>query len=206
METYGYVYKELINNDLDAIMGGHIMMPTYMREIKPDIKDDEMLPATLCPEIMTGLLREKLGFNGMVVTDASHMVAMTDRMTRKDMLPAAINAGCDMFLFFNDPDEDFETMLEAYKSGVITEERIVEALTRILGLKAKMGLNKKTKDGIINIVIGAVIIIFGWTLLWLAMLVFGILLTVSAVVNFLNGKKDLIATLKLVISVIIGVL
>mgnify|MGYP003307322745 FL=1 len=67
-------------------------------------------------------------------------------------------------------------------------------------------VNKKTKDGIINIVIGAVIIIFGWTLLWLAMLVFGILLTVSAVVNFLNGKKDLIATLKLVISVIIGVL
>ncbi len=149
METYGYVYKELIDNDLDAIMGGHIMMPTYMREIKPGITDDEMLPATLCPEIMTGLLREKLGFNGMVVTDASHMVAMTDRMTRKDMLPAAINAGCDMFLFFNDPDEDFETMLNAYKTGIISEERIVEALTRILGLKAKMGLNKKAKDELV---------------------------------------------------------
>ena len=67
-------------------------------------------------------------------------------------------------------------------------------------------VNKKTKDGIINIIIGAVIIVFGWTLLWLAMLVFGILLTISAVVNFLNGKKDLIATLKLVISVVIGAL
>ncbi len=142
METYGCVYKTLIDEGLDAIMGGHIMMREYMREIKPDIKDDELLPATLCPEIMTGLLRDKLGFNGMVVTDASHMVGMTNRMTRREMLPAAINAGCDMFLFFNDPDEDFATMLEAYKSGVISEERMTEALTRILGLKAHMGLNK----------------------------------------------------------------
>ena len=143
METYGYVYKTLIDGDLDAIMGGHIMMPAYMREVKPGITDEEMLPATLCPEIMTGLLRDKLGFNGMVVTDASHMVAMTDRMTRKEMLPASINAGCDMFLFFNDPDEDFATMLDAYKTGVISEGRMREALTRILGLKARMGLHKK---------------------------------------------------------------
>ena len=142
METYGHVYKTLIDAGLDAIMGGHIMMREYMREIKPDIKDEELLPATLCPEIMTGLLRYKLGFNGMVVTDASHMVGMTDRMTRKAMLPAAINAGCDMFLFFNDPDEDFATMLDAYKTGIISEERMTEALTRILGLKAHMGLHK----------------------------------------------------------------
>ena len=146
METYGLVYKTLIDSDLDAIMGGHIMMPNYMKEINPNISYDEMLPATLCPEIMTGLLRDKLGFNGMVVTDASHMVAMTNRMTRKDMLPASINAGCDMFLFFNDLDEDFEIMLNAYNTGIIKEERMVEALTRILGLKARMGLNKKSKE------------------------------------------------------------
>ncbi|MBQ2700028.1 MAG: beta-hexosaminidase [Clostridia bacterium] len=146
MATYGKVYKTLIDADLDAVMGGHIMMPNYMREVKPGITDDEMLPATLCPEIMTGLLRDKLGFNGMVVTDASHMVGMTNRMTRKEMLPASINAGCDMFLFFNDPDEDFNTMLQAYQNGVITEERMVEALTRILGLKARMGLNKPHEE------------------------------------------------------------
>ena len=149
METYGKVYKTLIDADLDAIMGGHIMMPEYMREVKPGIKDEEMLPATLCPEIMIGLLRDKLGFNGMVVTDASHMVAMTDRMTRKEMLPASINAGCDMFLFFNDPEEDFATMLDAYTSGVISEDRMNEALTRILGLKAHMGLNKLAKEEIV---------------------------------------------------------
>jgi len=149
MSTFGHVYKTLIDSGLDAIMGGHIMMPNYMRAVKPGISDDEMLPATLCPEIMTGLLRDKLGFNGMVVTDASHMVAMTNRMTRAQMLPASINAGCDMFLFFNDPDEDFNIMLSAYQNGTISEERMTEALTRILGLKAAMGLNKKAKEELV---------------------------------------------------------
>ncbi len=146
MASYGHVYKTLIEGGLDAIMGGHIMMPEYMKELNPDITMDEMKPATLCPEIMTGLLRDKLGFNGMVVTDASHMVGMTNRMKRTDMLPAAINAGCDMFLFFNDPEEDFNTMLNAYKTGIISEEHIVEALTRILGLKAAKGMHKKSAE------------------------------------------------------------
>ncbi len=142
MATYGQVYKTLIDGGLDAIMGGHILMPEYMQELDPTVTADTIRPATLCKEIMTDLLRDKLGFNGMVVTDASHMVAMTNRMKRKDMLPAAINAGCDMFLFFNDPEEDFGFMLEAYKTGVISEARMTEALTRILGLKAAKGLHK----------------------------------------------------------------
>ena len=146
MATYGHVYKTLIDGGLPAIMGGHILMPEYMKELNPEITIEQLRPATLCPEIMTGLLRDKLGFNGMVVTDASHMVAMTNQMKRRDMLPAAINAGCDMFLFFNDPEEDYATMLDAYKTGIISEERIVEALTRILGLKAAMGLNKKSLE------------------------------------------------------------
>jgi len=146
MASYGHVYKTLIDGGLDAIMGGHILMPTYMQELDPDITPENILPATLCKEIMTDLLRDKLGFNGMVVTDASHMVGMTNRMPRKDMLPAAINAGCDMFLFFNDPDEDYGFMLEAYQNGVISEERMTEALTRILGLKAARGLHKKTQE------------------------------------------------------------
>ncbi len=147
--SYGHVYKSLIDAGLDAIMGGHIMMPTYTKALNPDIKDEEMMPATLSYELMTTLLRDKLGFNGMVVTDASHMVAMTDRMKRCEMLPLAINAGCDMFLFFNDPDEDYNTMLNAYKNGIISEERMTEALTRIIGLKAKMGLHKKDRAALV---------------------------------------------------------
>ena len=146
MATYGHVYKTLIDGGLDAIMGGHILMPEFMKDVKPGITYEEMLPATLCYEIMTTLLREELGFNGMVVTDASHMVGMTNQMKRREMLPLSIMAGCDMFLFFNDPDEDYNTMLEAYRNGTITEERMTEALSRILGLKAKMGLNKKAKE------------------------------------------------------------
>lgn len=146
MATYGHVYKTLIDGGLDAIMGGHILMPEYMAEINPDITADTIMPGTLCKEIMTDLLRGELGFNGMVVTDASHMVGMTNRMKRKDMLPAAINAGCDMFLFFNDPDEDYNTMLDAYNNGIISEERMIEALTRILGLKAAKGMHKIAKD------------------------------------------------------------
>ena len=127
-------------------MGGHILMPTFMAEINPDITPDTIMPGTLCKEIMTDLLRGELGFNGMVVTDASHMVGMTNRMKRVDMLPAAINAGCDMFLLFNDPDEDYAIMLNAYKTGIISEERMVEALKRILGLKAAKGMHKMTQE------------------------------------------------------------
>ena len=146
MASYGHVYKTLIDGGLDAIMGGHILMPKYMAEINPEITADTIMPATLCKDIMTDLLRGELGFNGMVVTDASHMVGMTNRMKRQDMLPAAINAGCDMFLFFNDPAEDFNTMLNAYNTGIISEERMVEALTRILGLKAAKGMHKIAKE------------------------------------------------------------
>lgn len=148
-ETYGMVYKTLFDSGLEAVMGGHIMLPKYAKAINPDLTDEEMMPATLSSEIMTGLLRGKLGFNGMVVTDASHMVAMTDRMKRSEMLPKAINAGCDMFLFFNDPEEDFSIMLKAYEDGTISEERMTEALTRILGLKAHMGLHRRPKEELV---------------------------------------------------------
>ena len=78
-----------------------------MRNIFPELSDEECLPATLSKPLLTDLLRGKLGFNGVIVTDASHMVAMTSSMKRSELVPQAIAAGCDLFLFFNDPDEDF---------------------------------------------------------------------------------------------------
>lgn len=147
--TYGKIYKELFKNGLEAVMAGHIMLPEYSKAINRKLKDEDILPATLSKEIITGLLRERLGFNGLVITDATHMVGMTCHMKRSEMLPLAINAGCDMLLFFNDADEDFNTMLDAYHNGIISEKRVNDALTRILGLKAHMGLNKKTKDKLV---------------------------------------------------------
>lgn len=144
--AYGKVYRALIDHGLDVFMAGHIMLPSYEKKFNPELTDKDMMPATLSYEIMTTLLRDHLGFNGMVVTDASHMVGMTCRMERKEMLPKSINAGCDMLLFFNDADEDFATVLDAYREGIISEERMTEALTRILGLKAHMGLHKKKPE------------------------------------------------------------
>lgn len=144
-ETFGMVYQNLIEQGLEAIMVGHIMQPAYARHFNPDITEEEMMPATLSPELVSGLLREKLGFNGMVLTDASHMVGLTCRMKRSEMLPAAIAAGVDMFLFFNEMEEDFASMKQGYLDGRITEERLGDALRRILALKAHMRLHRKEK-------------------------------------------------------------
>ena len=149
-ETFGKVYVGLIDAGLPSIMAGHIALPEYVRYFNPNATKKELLmPATLNKYILTDLLRGKMGFNGLVVTDASHMVAMTSAMKRSEMLPTAIAAGSDMFLFFNDPEEDFEWMMEGYRKGIITDERLEEALTRILGTKAALGLHKKAKTEIL---------------------------------------------------------
>lgn len=148
-ETYGKVYKGLIDAGLPSIMAGHIHMPAYEKHFNPNKKDEDLLPATLSKELITDLLRGKLGFNGVVVTDASHMVGMTGAMKRSEILPTAIEAGCDLFLFFNDPDEDFGYMMDGYKNGILSEERLEEALMRTLGMKAMLGLHKKKKTEIL---------------------------------------------------------
>ena len=149
--TFGRVYGGLIEAGLPSIMAGHIALPEYVRHFNPQATKEELLmPATLSKYILTDLLREKMNFNGLVVTDASHMVAMTSAMKRSEMLPTAIAAGSDLFLFFNDPDEDFGYMMDGYKKGIITDERLEEALTRILGTKAALGLHKKAKTEILQ--------------------------------------------------------
>lgn len=148
--TYGKVYKGLIEAGLPSLMAGHIHLPAYEKHFNPNLSYEDCLPATLSKPILTDLLRGKLDFNGVVVTDASHMVAMTSAMKRSEMLPTAIAAGCDLFLFFNDPDEDFSYMMDGYKNGIITEERLNDALTRILGLKAKLGLHNRPKETLLE--------------------------------------------------------
>lgn len=140
-ESFGKVYKSLIDDGLETIMIGHIALPAYSKKLRPGILDEDIMPATLAPEITTDLLRNQLGFRGLVVTDASHMGGLLSAKPRSEQLPYAIAAGCDMFLFMHDEEEDFQYMLEGYKSGIITEERLQEALEHILGMKAKLGLH-----------------------------------------------------------------
>ena len=73
-------------------------MPKYMREVNPNITDDEMMPATLCPEIMTGLLRDKLGFKGLVVTDSLTMKAVFDNYSLEEIVYYGMTAGNDILL------------------------------------------------------------------------------------------------------------
>jgi beta-N-acetylhexosaminidase len=146
-ESFGKVYQHLIEEGVPTIMAGHICLPEYQYKLNPNLKYEDILPATLSPELINGLLREKLGFNGLVLTDASHMAGIAAAMKRRDAVPAAIAAGCDMFLFLNDHEEDFNFMLDGYKNGVITEERLQDALRRILGLKASLKLHVKQEEG-----------------------------------------------------------
>ena len=131
--SYGRIYRTLIEEGAEAVMVGHIALPAYQKE-------DRMLPATLSGELVTGLLRGELGFNGLVITDATPMVGFCAAMERRLAVPKAIMAGCDMFLFNKDYDEDFRFMKEALQSGLLTRERIDEAVTRILATKIRLGL------------------------------------------------------------------
>jgi len=145
-ETFGKVYKGMIDAGVQSIMTGHIMLPSYQKHFSPGTKDEDLMPATICKELLTDLLRGKLEFNGLIVTDASHMVGLSGRSKRSDIVPDSIMAGCDMFLFFNDIEEDFKYMKDAYLDGRLTEERLEEALQRILGFKAMIGLDEFTMD------------------------------------------------------------
>ena len=145
-ETYGKVFKGMIDAGVQSIMPGHIMMPAYQKHFNPNLKEDEYLPATICKELLTDLLRGKLGFNGLIVTDASHMVGLAGRAKRSELVPMSIMAGADMFLFYNDYEEDVKYMLDALHDGRLTKERLHDALLRIMALKASVGLDSYSID------------------------------------------------------------
>jgi len=138
--TYGKVYNELIDEGVESIMVGHISLPEMSKKLRPGIKDEEIMPATLAPELLTDLLREELGYNGLVLTDATHMIGLSAMKKREEAIPLAIAAGCDMILFANDIEEDIEFVKNGIEKNILSIERLNEAVTRILGLKAKLEL------------------------------------------------------------------
>lgn len=83
------------------------MQPAYSRKLNPKLKDEEILPASLSKELLQGLLRKKLGFNGLIVTDATTMAGYMMAMARKDAAPHSIAAGADMFLFNRNVEKDY---------------------------------------------------------------------------------------------------
>lgn len=134
LKTYGAVYRECIDAGVMSVMAGHISLPSVC---------PAGLPATLSRDILTGLLRNELGFNGLIVTDSSTMAGFACAMPREIAVPTAVAAGCDMFLFTKNIEEDISFMFDGYKKGIITPQRLDDAVSRILALKAALGLHKK---------------------------------------------------------------
>lgn len=148
MQTYGHIYKSLIDQGAKTVMVGHIAQPAWAKRINPAIsKKDSLCPASLSKEILTGLLRGELGFNGLVSTDSSAMVGFTVAMPRSRAVPTAIEAGCDMILFNKDMREDYGYLLAGLENGLLSMERLNDAVTRILATKASLGLHRKQKAG-----------------------------------------------------------
>ena len=114
-----------------AVMTAHILFPAL----------DEELPATMSRAILTGLLREKLGFTGLIVTDCLEMKAVAERWGTAQAALAAVKAGADLVLVCHTLErqrETYETLLTAARSGELSSSRLDEAIGHVLAAKARL--------------------------------------------------------------------
>src|SRR6266699_1910084 len=128
-------FRAAIASGVGSIMTGHLSIPA--------LEPDANTPATLSSNILTGLLRKELGFEGLVVTDAMDMGGITVRYAPGEAAVRAVAAGADCVLMPPVPDAAFEALQAAVKSGRISKQRLDESVRRILQAKARLGLNKK---------------------------------------------------------------
>lgn len=119
-------FIEAINNGADVIMIGHLAVPSIT-------KDDT--PASLSKEIITDLLKNELGYNGLVITDALNMDALTNEYTEEEIYINAINAGVDILLMPDFDNETIEIITNAIANGTIAIEEIDNSVEKILELK-----------------------------------------------------------------------
>lgn len=145
--SYGKVYQGMIDDGIESLMTAHILQPAYTRFFNPDVKDEDILPGSLNYDLHYKLLRGKMGFNGLIITDASGMGGFIEVVPRSKAVPLSIANGADIFLFCRNMEEDFQYMKQGIEDGILTMERVDEALARILGLKAKINLHVKKANG-----------------------------------------------------------
>jgi beta-N-acetylhexosaminidase len=140
-ELFGRIYGSLIAEGVMTVMSAHIAFPAYIRAHMPNAGREAFRPATLSHLINQRLLRDELGFRGLIVSDATGMGGLTGWMERSEAVPGVIENGCDMFLFSRMPERDYGFMLDGLRKGLLSEARLYEAVTRILTLKARLGLH-----------------------------------------------------------------
>nr|WP_236796478.1 glycoside hydrolase family 3 protein [Amycolatopsis sp. GM8] len=124
-------FQAAIKAGIDVIMTAHITVPSL---------DPSGEPATLSKPIMTGILRDELGYNGVVVTDSLAMAGVRQMHPDSEIPVLALEAGVDQMLMPPDPAASINGVLDAVKSGRLTEQRIDQSVLRILELKRKRGI------------------------------------------------------------------
>ena len=124
-------FQAAIDAGVPAIMTAHISVPAL---------DPSGDPATLSEPIMTGILREEMGYDGVVITDALDMAGASETYGNDRVPVLALKAGVDMLLMPPEPRVAFDAVLGAVASGELTEERIDTSVRRILTLKQDLGI------------------------------------------------------------------
>ena len=122
-------FQNGIDSGIRVIMVSHIACPNVT---------GDNTPATLSKELITDVLRNDMGFDGMVITDALNMGAVTQQYSSAQAAVAALDAGADMLLMPEDFKAAYQGVLDAVNNGTISEERINESVRRILEIKVGM--------------------------------------------------------------------
>lgn len=128
-------FRAAVDHGVDGVMTAHVSVPAVLGEDAP--------PATLSPYFMTRLLREEMGFRGVLFTDALRMAAISDAYGGGEAAVLAIEAGSDVILAPEDPRAAVTAVTDAVNSGRIPRERIQASVRRILTLKARVGLHER---------------------------------------------------------------
>ena len=142
--TFGKLYRAVINQGVLSVMSAHIALPAYMKKKRVAEGLERLRPASVNKHLNLQLLRQDLGFNGLIISDATPMGGLTSFSARAQQVPEVIENGCDVFLFSSNPEADLAFMLKGLKEKRLSEQRLEDAVTRILALKAALGLHKKS--------------------------------------------------------------
>lgn len=141
--TFGRLYSEMIDAGVLAVMSAHIALPSYVTDTYPDGDVELYRPATVSKPLNISLLREELGFNGLVISDSTVMAGLSSWGPIDTTTPELIENGCDLILFSDDPLADAARIASAREDGRLSEDRFEAALTRALGLKAALALHEE---------------------------------------------------------------
>lgn len=141
-------FQRVINRDIEMIMTAHVTFPAIDNiKVKSKRNGQEItIPATLSEKVLTDLLRDEMGFKGIVITDAFNMKAITDHFNEEQAVLKAIDAGADIVLKPLNVEGAYNRVLKEIKAGNISEERIDKSVIRIISLKSKYGMLKNLSN------------------------------------------------------------